>query len=35
VEDREKALQYANVLGYLEKPLTWQSARKVIEEYFQ
>ena len=34
VEDREKALQYANVLGYLEKPLTWQSARKVIEAYF-
>ncbi|WP_431216530.1 response regulator [Puia sp. P3] len=34
IEDREKAMGYGNVLGYLEKPLTWQSARKVIEAYF-
>ena len=35
MEDREKALQYDNVLDYLEKPLTWQTAKKVIEEYFR
>lgn len=34
-EDKEKALQYSNVLDYLEKPLTWTTARKVIEDYFQ
>jgi CheY-like chemotaxis protein len=33
-EDREKAFQYKNVLDYLEKPLTWQTAQKVIQEYF-
>jgi CheY-like chemotaxis protein len=33
-EDREKALQYKNVLDYLEKPLTWQTAQKIIREHF-
>jgi len=35
MEDKEKALQYSNVLDYLEKPLTWKTAQKVIEDYFQ
>jgi len=34
-EDREKALQYHNVIDYLEKPLTEEAAQKVINEYFQ
>lgn len=33
-EDREKALQYKNVVDYLEKPLTEEAAQKVIKEYF-
>jgi len=32
-EDRDRALQYKNVLDYLEKPLTSQAVQKVIEGY--
>jgi len=34
-EDKEKALQYKNVLDYFEKPLTEQIVLKVSEEYFK
>ena len=34
-EDKEKALGYANVLDYFEKPLTEQMVLKVSEEYFK
>ncbi|MBN8851050.1 MAG: hypothetical protein BGO55_28880 [Sphingobacteriales bacterium 50-39] len=33
-EDREKALQYQNVIDYLEKPLTEEAAQKVIDVYY-
>lgn len=33
-EDRQKALQYQNVVDYLEKPLTEEAAQKVIKAYF-
>ena len=34
-EDKDKALNYKNVLDYFEKPLTEQIVRKVSEEYFK
>jgi len=33
-EDKEKALNYSNVLDYFEKPLTEQIVEKVREEYY-
>jgi CheY-like chemotaxis protein len=33
-EDRDKAMQYQNVIDYLEKPLTEEAAQKLIGEYF-
>ena len=34
-EDRQKALQYENVLDYVEKPLTEETVKKISEEYFE
>jgi len=34
-EDKEKALQYENVLDYFEKPLTEEIVLRVSEEYFK